>query len=114
MPARPLPTHLAPPGKTWVQVPDDPNRWRVQSGRACRYTVAKHTVCAQPTLAAMNRGKAVPGGPHGPRRMVASWWAYCAAHCHGFGRWVEAGQVWHWELADDDAADFFSPTIEVR
>jgi hypothetical protein len=86
---RPEPIYGSPPqGCRWVAVPD--KAWRVDSGRQCRMIGGHPRIrCAEPAVAAMNRGRRVYG-----RGVSDSWWAYCADHM--FGRWVEDGRVMHW------------------
>jgi hypothetical protein len=108
----PEPPYTPPPGQMWVPVADTPRMWRAQPGHRCRYTVAKHTLCGAPSVAAANRQRTVHR-PGGYTRRVDAWWAYCAAHVAGYGRWVADGRVWRWQLAPD-GHDFFQPGMEVR
>jgi hypothetical protein len=113
VPARPQPPRMAPTGFVWVPVSDNPDEWRVHRGGTCRYTIARHTSCGAASIAALNRGKTIPQSS-GRSRRVPAWWAYCAAHLPEFGRWIESGQVWSWQLTPESGTDFFSPSIETR
>jgi hypothetical protein len=64
-------------------------RWRLASGRKCRAGAGGgHNACGRPCVAELRRAA-----------IRVAWWAYCEQHL--YGRWIEDGQVMHWQLAED-------------
>lgn len=87
----PQPPHPQfPPGVgyEWHPVVDDDQAVRlVTQPRRCRYVVGPgHRSCGGDALIEMRRGAASP----------ARWWGYCLDDGHGYGRWLQNGQIMIW------------------
>lgn len=76
-----------------VAEPEPETAWRLVSGKRCRAGAGYHSpACGKPSVAEMNRRT---------WRGRDRWWAYCGEHL--YGRWIEDGRVWVWELRKDEA-----------
>ncbi len=81
----------APEGFEFAAVPDP--RWRLEPGKRCSRKTGARQVCGALSVAARNHGW----------RDQESWYPYCADHLAG--RWIEAGQVMHWALREQNRED---------
>lgn len=89
---RPTPPESVHPG--YHHEPHPADRFRLHTrGMRCRHTGSRGSSrCPQPAVMDILRGHADG----------ANYWAYCGEH--GYGRWVEHGQVWEWRLVPDTRA----------
>lgn len=100
---RPAPSSPPPDGCRWEAAPEGETygvlEWQVLppgAVRACRFTLERRS-CGAPAVAILNRRRR-------NRRTGAVrdwWWPYCGDHL--YGRWIEAGQVFHWRAVPLEA-----------
>jgi hypothetical protein len=79
-----------PPGFELAAAPDP--GWRAEPGKRCVRKTGSRRLCGAPSAASRNRGWYQAA----TQERLDSWYPYCADHLDG--RWIEAGQVMHWEL----------------
>lgn len=83
----PPPGHVMTPrpvGETWRPAPD---------GAVCSRRTGPAT-CGQP--AALQCNRRAYRYRNGQTTVSDSWFSYCPSHVHGYGVWVEDGQILHW------------------